>query len=209
MTRIAPTIFILALSAMTAYADDLKPFRVIGTNLLDFTPVIRHYGDHDSPYSLFGKVVAVSDSGAIFAVTTVRVRYHYQETTQDLLRGGPGDLLKSLAASQISRRSPDGVPLATLLALSPETRARFTPVTSTNHIRYLVTNATFALGQSGYFYAWPLPQTRPCKLPDGTTKELPCYDYGIPYQGSITNFPFFFSVTPTNVVKLFPKRRRS
>lgn len=171
------------------------PARMVGTNLIDFGPLITACATiKDIPkvvarYVLSGDVVAiVSDPpNAIILSVSRGTRFKYV--------GGPiqnednSDLLKHLAARNFAK---DGyIDLRTYLMLSPSMRVYYNA--EQVHEQLLVKNAPESfkvIGTSVDFFAWPTEKTL-CTIKSGKKLALAAVDYGIPFNGSFEGKTLF------------------
>ena len=177
---------------------DHQPFRIIGTNLFDFTPLIKDYlsTGRKNTNVIEGTALFVGEPGVVVE-QIVRTRYKFTGNINDAT--STRDTLRMVSLANLQARNPEGITAGELLIVDPVWRPYFKPVQYTENI--LVTNAIFQTGKSGYFIAWPIP-ARTFHLKEGKTETLRCYDYGTPYKGSLTNFQFYWQVTPTNLNKV-------
>lgn len=171
-------IFFCAASIVIGQSD----WRLIGTNLCDFSPLVSATGD--VPYRFQGKVSHIYPE-SIRVTRVVGVGFAYvQPSWETIQNASPGDMLNQLSAAHFAER---GVDIGDIMAMSPEVRQNLQPVKKTADF-YLL-NYPFEVHVGSSIDCFALPTA---------TKGF--WDYGQPFSGDISQFKIIYHVRPTGIV---------
>ncbi len=185
---------ILFVSIVSILAQSPPPaHRLLGTNIVDFTWVLRELANPNSAvdwhrkYIAAGKVEKVSAGGLIALAQTRKVyEYNTDSVSGQLTRqyGGGSDMLGMMAAARLGQNGP--ISAGHYFSLSPNLRQYFNEV----NLKTVVTvrgyeQPTF-VGQSLELVAWPV--------------GVNTFDYGTPVAGNLGDKArFVLNVGPNGV----------
>jgi hypothetical protein len=208
---VAGTLF-AQLSPVAQQIYSYAPWRLIGTNLYDFSPVIQGALNGDpgcGSYFIRGRVASARAIEEMPALTLVqravgkpRSVYIYRGAS-NLEYASSGSLLQSLAAAQLAQNSGGQITIGQYMAMAPSMRANYElvqlqpPVEST-----LVKDLPVELRRTGMlveFFALPIGKYNVQGLTAVGKGGIPYFLYGTQYRGSLTNHPVIFRVTPSGV----------
>lgn len=182
------------------------PFRLIGTNLFDFTPIITEkLRPNPSPvaetYFLKGVIQRTHQEGVII-LRDLGYGYRY-EPRIDLETTDTMDLLQTMAANSIASKGE--ISLGHYLTMSPEMRRHFKQVRKTQEV--LVRNCPSNLRRIGKpveLFAFPLGQVNVSPR-QTNTQLIPCYDYGHAFTNDVPDDWSVTRVTTNGLVRVASK----
>ncbi len=176
------------------------PIRRIGTNIIDFSPMIdavlkSKAGTNARNYFIAGEITQITPEGVLLECD---LGIRYQIDTSDALNASPQELLRILAVKGMLDRSNGKIGLGDYLALSPQARSYLKPVRQRENI--LLTNCPAdlqELGNSIKVFAWPLGQFSDAQNVVGTIRR---FDYGEKFSGSTSNYPGYYRINNNGIV---------
>jgi hypothetical protein len=169
------------------------PLRLLGTNLMDFSPliasVLKEEGSR-SGFLLKGTVSRVADYVFIKRDLGVVMR-----VKGDLLSASGGDLLRMMSLNKMIEHSNGKLSAGQYYALDPTSRSYLVPEQQTEMV--VLTNCPGDLkvvGREVFLFAWP------CGLRatggKGGQSVLPCFDFGTKFTGELKDYSFFLQISP-------------
>lgn len=202
-------IFFLGIT-LGSYSQDRGQLRVIGTNVFDFSPVIKSFEKQEitsSPYCVSGEVFQANDNGThiLRKVTNLGPS---KEFSNELLQADTGMQLKMLFASKKLEQWRSGeLSTGELMAMDPQTKQIILDEierekSNVTYVRILVTNcpnASVLLGKQVQLFAMPAG-TYTFTDSENHLMTIPRYDYGLPYSGMTSNLTIYL-VTRNGLTK--------
>ena len=200
----------LSPSAQQVYS--YAPWRLIGTNVYDFSRVIQGAINGEpgcGSYFIRGRVTtakAIEDMPALTlierAVGKPRSVYMYRGAP-NLDYASSGNLLQSLAAAQLAHNNGGEITIGQYMAMAPSMRANYELVQLPPPVEgILVKDLPMELRNrraTVEFFAMPIGNYSVQGLTAVGKRGIPYYLYGTQFRGSLTNYPAVFRVTPSGV----------
>lgn len=175
----------------TSEVEAYTPMRVIGTNVFDFSPVIRAWLQSEDPrakrYLVLGTVKEVISGTA--HVVREYTSYQFCPPPGFVNYATSRDLLRLAGASSLASKGE--MSAGQLLAMDPSMRMMFEPVEVQAH--YYLTNYPQALSLVGKpitVFAWPV------RSKSGKSSE---FDFGRPYNPKTAESARLIKVSPDDL----------
>jgi hypothetical protein len=198
------------LSAVAQQIHSYAPWRLIGTNVYDFSWVIRGALNGDARcqrYFIRGRVSSVRavEENSL----TLVERAVGKPRSAIFYRGMPnpeyassGELLQSLSAAQLAKNAGGEITLGQYMAMAPSMRANYEVVQLAPPVEnILIRDLPVELRTDQAmveFFALPIGNY---KIQGASSEKggVPHYLYGKQFRGSLTNHPVVFQVTPSGI----------